>query len=387
MKIIYTAPNRSHHYRYAAALEKGGLLYKFVAGFSRFSSKAALPEVGNKLVRADILQNVFLASLKFRLPKFISGYLAYLAKIEQDFVSRRYIKNADIFVFYNGSGLSSCKRAIKTNTITVVEAVNSHVDYQEKLLKEEYRALNLPWQPFQQAEKERRIKEYELADYILLPSEFVRQSFIEYGFKPEKLIKVPFGFTQLGISQGERIKVRKPGDAVTILYVGSVSVRKGLIYLIEAFRDLDYANKKLVIVGPKAHVTGLENIEIPEGVEFTGTLKGADLENAYKSADIFCLPTIEEGLALVLGEALSYGIPIVTTVNSGASDLFDDNKEGFILPIRNSRALQEKMQLLVNDTELYNSMHIAAVKKSSELNGWEETGRLLCSKLTQLPKK
>jgi glycosyltransferase involved in cell wall biosynthesis len=386
MKVVYTAPNRGHHYRYASALEAGGILHKFVSGFSRFSPRAAFPEIGEKLVRADKLQTIYLASLKAKLPKSITSQLAYLAKIEQDRVASRYINEADVFLFYNGSGLHSCKKARGTRIITVAEAVNSHVHYQEQLLKNEYERLKLPWTPFHQAEKGRRMEEYELADYILLPSEFVRTSFLELGFPAEKLIKVPYGFNQLttlDMNTGES----KPKDTFTILYVGSISVRKGLHYLLTAFEKLKHPGKRLIIVGPESKPNGLEHCKIPDNVIFTGVLKGDELAKAYRSADVFCLPSIEEGLALVLGEALSFGLPIIATVNSGATDIITDGREGFVVPIQDGDNIMNKLQLLAEDLPAYQRMKAYASEKALSLNGWDATGRLLVESMHAIGNK
>ncbi|MFV5690292.1 glycosyltransferase family 4 protein [Flavobacterium sp. ZT3R25] len=378
MKVIYTAPNRAHHYRYASSLNKANLLSVFVSGFPRLSPRAKIVELKQKLYRADILQTIYLLSLKMRASKKMSNYLAYLAKIEQDFACKKFLKEADVFVFYNGNGLSSCNYANKMGKITVVEVVNSHVEYQEDLLREEHKSLNLPWEPFHKKDKERRLKEYDAADYILLPSEFVKQSFLAKGFPEEKLLKVPYGFT---------IPVQKANNDVkahatfNVLYVGSISVRKGIRYLIEAFKRLEILNKKLTIVGPVEQISGIEGLEITDDIEFVGVLKGADLEKAYQSADVFCLPTIEDGYGLVLGEALSYGLPLITTTNSGGLDLITEGIEGFIVPIRDSLAIYEKLKLLSSDSELLDKMKLAALGKAAGMNGWEASGSILCEKL------
>jgi hypothetical protein len=181
MKIVYTDPNRAHHYRYASVLDKENILAVFVSGFSRFSPRAKITEFKGKLFRVDFLQTIYLVSLKLGLSEKISSHLAFIAKKEQDFACRKFMNNADIFLFYNGSGLHTCQYANKKGLITIVEAVNSHVEYQEDLLKEEYQRLNIPWHPFHKAEKNRRLKEYQQADYILLPSEFVKRSFLDKG--------------------------------------------------------------------------------------------------------------------------------------------------------------------------------------------------------------
>jgi glycosyltransferase involved in cell wall biosynthesis len=378
MKVIYTAPNRAHHYRYASSLNKANFLLAFVSGFPRLSPRAKITELKRKLFRADILQTIYIVSLKIRASKKVSNYLAYLAKIEQDFACKKFLKDSDVFVFYNGNGLSSCNYANKIGKTTVVEVVNSHVEYQEDLLKQEYESLNLPWQPFHKKDKERRIKEYDAADYILLPSEFVKQSFLAKGFPEEKLLKVPYGFT---------IPVQKENRPINghttfnVLYVGSISVRKGIRYLIEAFKMLEIPNKKLIIVGPVEQISGIEDMVITDDIEFTGVLKGTHLEKIYQWADVFCLPTIEDGYGLVLGEALSHGLPLITTTNSGGLDLIVEGIEGFIVPIRDSLAIFEKLKLLSSNDELLVKMKLAALEKAAGMNGWEASGNILCEKL------
>jgi len=385
MKIIYTAPNRAHHYKYAVSLNKAKVLLAFVSGFSRLSPRAKLSELQNNLYRVDFLQTVYLLSLKLRVPKVFSDYLSYIAKKEQDSACVKHLNKADLFLFYNGSGLYTCKKAKKKGVITVVEVVNSHVEYQEELLRKEHEKLNLTWMPFPKLEKTRRLKEYKEADYILLPSEFVKRSFIAKGFPEEKLLKVPYGFNKSETSK--IVTTQTQHSRFNILYVGSISVRKGLRYLIEAFKELEVENKKLTIVGPKANITGIEAIELIDDIVFTGVLKGDDLANAYKNADVFCLPTIEDGYGLMLGEALSYGLRIITTTNSGGDELITEGQEVYIVPICYVEALKIKLQLLGNDDKRLNKMKLAAQKKTNTLNGWKEAGGLLCKTLEELITK
>lgn len=379
MKVIYTAPNRAHHYRYASTLYKENFLLVFVSGLSRLSRRAKLVEIKQKIFYADIIQTIYLLGLRVGFPKIVCQYLAYLAKREQDFRCRKFLKDADLFLFYNGSGLTSCRIAKRKGIITVVEAVNSHLEYQEFLLKEEYEKLNLKWIPFHKLERNRRLNEYDEADYILVPSEFVKRSFIEKGFPENKLIKVPFGFDNH--NNTEMKDVIEVKAVFTVLFVGSISVRKGLRYLIQAFKMLELVNKRLIIVGPKDAESGIDDIELTEDIIFKGVLKGDDLANEYRLADVFCLPTLEEGMALVQGEALSYGLPLITTTNSGGDELITDGQEGFIVPIRDPQAIYYKLKLLSFDSELLQKMKLAANKKAASLNGWDACGILLCEKL------
>lgn len=381
MKVVYTAPNRAHHYRYAYALKKAGCLQAFVSGFPRISPRAKAPELNGKLHHSDVLQTLYVASLKAKLPEGISRYLGYLSKIEQDLSCKKYLKGADIFLFYNGSGLTTARIAKSKGVITIVEAVNSHVECQERILEEEHRSLGIAWTPFPEKEKLRRLTECDEADFILLPSDFVKRSFLAKGFPESKLLKVPYGFNT---STNRSNHAPRTGETFTVLFVGSISVRKGIRYLIEAFHKISHPAKKLVLVGPNANDGALEGLNITDDIVFTGVLKGKDLEEAYQSADVFCLPSIEEGLALVLGEALSYGLPTIATTNTGADDIISNDEQGFIVPIRDSMAISQKLQALIDDNDLYEGVRFNAYKKSRDLNGWEETGNNLVKTLSKL---
>ena len=381
MRVTYNSPNRSHHYRYAAALARASALEAFVCGFSRFSPRAALPETNGRLIRADHVQNVYLAALRLRLATGLTDELAYRSKLWIDRRSERPARASDLFLFYSGAGLGTLRRLRQSRTVCVVEAVNCHVRVQERIMREEYERLGLPFAGFHAREMARRVEEYALADAVLCPSHFVRESFLQEGWEAERVHVVPYG---IPLPDGQSF-TRLPDDGIfRVLYVGQLSPRKGLRYLIEAFDSLRHPRKELVIVGPRSEPSGLEGVTIPAGVRFTGVLKGEELAAAYRSAHVFVLPTVEEGLALVLGEALGHRTPVIATVNSGGADLFQDGREGFLVPIRDPAALADRMQRLVDDPGLRARMSEAAVARSQVLGGWERTDRLLLAALEKM---
>jgi glycosyltransferase involved in cell wall biosynthesis len=134
---------------------------------------------------------------------------------------------------------------------------------------------------------------------------------------------------------------------------------------------LKHPNKEFLLVGPATKVTGLEGVSLPEGVRFAGILKGAELEAAYASSSVFVLPTIEEGLALVQGEAMAAGLPLITTTHSGGEDLITDGREGFIVPPADSDALLAALQKLADSGDLCDAMAEAARAKAKLLGGWD----------------
>jgi glycosyltransferase involved in cell wall biosynthesis len=237
-------------------------------------------------------------------------------------------------------------------------------------MREEYARLGLPVTGFPPGEVARRVREYELADAILCPSHFVKKSFVSEGFPAERVHVVPYGIPQPANFEGE--ETGRDGT-FRVLYVGQIAPRKGVRYLLEAFALLKHPKKELLLVGPRSEPSGLEDATI----RFAGVLKGDDLSRAYRAATVLVLPTLEEGLALVLGEALAHGTPVVATVNSGGEDLFQDGEEGFLTPVRDPRALADKLQRLADDPALRERMSQAARARLQALGGWERTDALL----------
>jgi glycosyltransferase involved in cell wall biosynthesis len=328
------------------------------------------------------VQNIYVASLNLRLPQSVSAELAYLSKLWLDRKSQKPAGNSDIFLFYSGAGLGTARRLRQGPVIRIVEAVNSHVLVQERILREEHKNLGLPFAGFHRREMARRVAEYREADAILCPSSFVRRSFIEEGFPEDRILLVPYGFTPPEIP----ISGEKNGDSFRVLYVGQISIRKGLRYLLQAFAKLKHPRKELWIVGPRTQLTGIDDLEIPDGTSFPGPLKGADLSRAYQQASVFVLPTLEDGFGLVLGEALSFGRPVITTVNSGGAELIQEGIEGFSVPIRDTASILEKLQLLAGNPGLLERMSSAALVRGRLIGGWSTAEKLLLDGLSKISK-
>lgn len=387
MKITYTSPNRSHHYPYAQALHRAQALHAFVSGFSRLSPRANLIEVGDKLRRHDFFQTQYLASLKLDLPVAFSTMLNRLSNWRLDNASYTPARQSDVFLFYRTQGLRTTRRIHRQHgrTVCVMEEVNSHVEYAREILYAEYQRLGLS-QPFEEEpDYKLRLETYAEADYILCPSEFVRQSFLHKGFAPERILKVTFGLPSLEIVGVG--KLYEQDSVFRMLYVGQLHYRKGLHYAIEAFKQLQHPNKEFVIVGPKTSVTGLEKTDIPNGVIFTGALKGEELKAQYRNASCFILPSLEEGLALVQSEALSFGLPLLITTNTGGGDLITDGVQGFIVPPGNVIALSQRLQQMADSPELLARMSAAATQTVQQLDDWNAAAKRLISIFIQIIAK
>jgi glycosyltransferase involved in cell wall biosynthesis len=165
----------------------------------------------------------------------------------------------------------------------------------------------------------------------------------------------------------ERAKVRAkysvPKDAFVISTAGRLVEQKGQRFLIEAFASLGDKEAHLFVFGEGARRPDLEEAVKNHGLEHNIHLPGAvSIKDIVALSDIFVLPSLWEGMPLILLEAMAGGLPIVATNISGARELIEDGNNGFLVPPKDAGALKEKILLLKNDTALKTSFRETSLK-------------------------
>lgn len=207
-------------------------------------------------------------------------------------------------------------------------------------------------------------QEWILADRILCASEFVRQELVAVGGPAEKCVVVPYGVNVADFTAGiGSCRRRLVGAPLQVLFVGGVGLRKGIPYLLEAMRQLKSAPVRCRIVGGWQVDQDTLRRHIPSNVELVGPILRSEITREYANADVFCLPSLCEGSATVIYEALAAGLPIVTTPNAGS--IVRDGVEGFIVPIRDAEAIAERLDRLAYDRVLLNQMSHSARERST----------------------
>ena len=116
---------------------------------------------------------------------------------------------------------------------------------------------------------------------------------------------------------------------------------------------LKHPRKRLRIAGTVEPETlaVLERLGL-DGVELLGSMSQEKLAEYMSSSHVMVLPSIEEGLALVQAQAMACGCPLISSVNTGGEDLFQDGVEGFLVPIRSPEAIHDRLAQLAGDPEL-----------------------------------
>jgi glycosyltransferase involved in cell wall biosynthesis len=229
-----------------------------------------------------------------------------------------------------------------------------------------------------------QVKEYDEVDVILCPSEAVKESFIRRGTDGAKLIVVPHGI-KLPEHFPEGTQAHDAGK-VRILYTGQIHYRKGLRYLLGALTQTANSALTCRLVGPEFGLSGIDWSQYADIVQKTGPKKGADLWQEYAAADIFVLPSVEEGFGLVVLEAMRAGLPVLITSAVGAKDFVRDGVDGFIVPPRSPEALKEKIVWLLDHPEDRRRMGESARQQANSVQGWDDSATKLVRELAERRK-
>ncbi|CAN5685520.1 hypothetical protein BH10ACI4_BH10ACI4_16450 [soil metagenome] len=300
-----------------------------------------------------------------------TGYANALAF---DWWTSRKLKNAptpDALIALSGSSLKTGQELQARGCRMICDRGSSHQRYQERIVADEYRRWGVDRPVTDDRDTVREEKIYAVADMITVPSSFAARSFIEEGVSPDKVKVIPYGVRlEQFVRTGE-----PPVDRFEVLFAGSVSLRKGVPYLLEAFARLRHPAKRLRIAGSLHPDMQSVMGRLPQDqVEILGPVSQPKLAELMSTSHVMVLPSIEEGLALVQGQALACGCPVLASTNTGGEDLFSDSVEGFIVPVRDVDALLDRMQRLADDPALQQRMSEAALQRVRLIGGWNEYG-------------
>lgn len=212
---------------------------------------------------------------------------------------------------------------------------------------------------------EQERSEWDSADIVLCPSDFVRHGIGSCGGPVDRCVVVPYGLDLAGrgFSSSARLERRRVGP-LRILTVGSVCLQKGPQYTLAAARMLG-TSVEFRIVGPLL-VSEPAQKELSKNVQLIGAVPRSKVVRHYAWADVFLLPSVCEGFGIVLLEALAEGLPVITTTNAGT--VVRDGGDGFVVPIRDPEAIADRIQRFATDPSLLASMSASARERAEEFS-------------------
>ncbi|MFA5908985.1 MAG: glycosyltransferase family 4 protein [Vicinamibacterales bacterium] len=279
----------------------------------------------------------------------------------------RNLEGCDLFNGWCSSALESMRKAKSLGAVTVLNTGSVHIATQKQMLEEEYAAFGLRRVVTDQRLVDQGVQEFEEADHIIVASTFVKRSLLDRGIPDRKISIVPDGVTRL-FSPG-----RKTDDVFRVIAVGRIEFRKGIQYLLQAFRDLRLPNAELLLVGgPQPEFDALLN-EYRGWYRLTGRVSDAELARWYNESSVFVLPSIEDGWGHVTLEAMSSGLPVIVSANAGSADAVEQGKSGFVVPARDVDTLKARLLELYESAELRRAMGAEAAA-AARTRTWDEYG-------------
>lgn len=292
------------------------------------------------LENVDNVLNLYLKeySLYFLLKILPSKYQVYAFHISHFiwnascsvYMKFRRVPEIDHFLCH---GNSSFLFNPNNKTFKLAQVVNAHPAVQSRLLEEcrdsiaeSYRPEKMQ-NPYFSDYSHRIVEESMRADFILAPSTFVRDSYVENGFDPEKIYLINYGLDEVLPSSElsyPPILSKRRGTDVRILCVGLIIPRKGqhtLLAAVEKLRARGYSIS-VTLVGGKDQNYGAYLDDQFASFDHVEHIENSRMREFMSEYDLFVLPSFEDGFAVVVGEAISAGLPVLVSDTTGSKDLF-----------------------------------------------------------------
>jgi glycosyltransferase involved in cell wall biosynthesis len=290
--------------------------------------------------------------------------------------------NLDAVYAYEGGALHTFREARRRDIVTLYELPSSYWYWEYDLLSAEAErnpefAGLLPKLMDSPGHMEWKDEELLLADFVMVPSQHVRHT-LEGVVADEKIRVINYGAPPL--RQQKKISYDS-SQPLKVLFVGALTQRKGIGYLLDAIQKLG-SNVELTLAGRRFNA----NARVDEACErwrWFETLPHAAIMDLMQESDVLVLPSLAEGCALVVLEALACGLPVVVTPNTGSLEFVRDGCEGFIVPICNADAIADRLNTMNSDRELLaelsSNAHRTASRKSWESYraNWAEAVRTI----------
>jgi glycosyltransferase involved in cell wall biosynthesis len=251
---------------------------------------------------------------------------------------------------YEDGALSSFKMAKLNNIQCLFDLPIGYWKSARRLLNEE-RLKNPEWANTLTGFKdsndklERKDEELKLADRIFVASSFTKKTLKEFDGKLPEIEVVPYGFPEVKeLKKYESIKGRK----LKVLFVGGLSQRKGISYLFDAVEGLE-EHVSLTVVGQKAVSDCAALNKSLTSHTWIPSMPHHEVLECMGNHDVFVFPSLFEGFGMVITEAMSQGLPVITTDRTAGPDLIENGDNGWIVETSSSKAIREVLERILAD--------------------------------------
>jgi len=280
----------------------------------------------------------------------------------------------DLVVAFSGVATETLLLARRHGWPTLCTRSSAHIRVQDRILAEEEARTGRRLQRPTRWKIAREEREYGLATAVQVPSTFVRSTFLEMGMPLERTLLVPLGVEVADFRASEEVLAARlarieEGQPLRVGYAGNISLQKGAYDLAAAVESLPDGTFDFHLVGDVSRDARPWVEAMRHRVRLTPRVAQAELPAIYAGFDILMLPTLQDGFAVVLVQALAAGVPIVTTPHSAGPDLVEEGRTGWIVPIRDPAALAARLLALHHDRPLL-AAAVRALAERPALRDW-----------------
>lgn len=250
----------------------------------------------------------------------------------------------------------------------ILDVPIAHMRLYHEIMEPEFSKYGLPYnEPNWEYWVKRIEEEYLAADWLCVGSHYVKQTLIERGVTADRIV-----INRTGVDGNHWAKcyqsAQRGSNKLIFIFTASVVLRKGIQYLLEAWRKADLKNAELRIVGGGSLPWDkLAGGPLPGSVTMVGRLNHQQLQDEYSKAHVYVLPSLQEGLARSGLEAMAAGLAMIVTVETGLTDFVQHGRQGWIVESRDAGALAERLSWCAENSEA-----VSAAQQASY-----ETGKLL----------
>lgn len=320
---------------------------------------------------------------RLRMPQPIRTHLTHHLRRRVDYlVARDLSANDHALLAVAGSAVRCVRRARDLGIMTALDANLGHMGWLRDLTREEARlvpdyACTLQAHNFSDELIAEHDEQLAMCTTILAVSSHARTTLLERGIDERKVVVTHLG-VDLDLFQPP-LRPRSGTAGFNVSFVGQVTQRKGISYLVEAFKQAGIPDSRLTLVGeiigssrPWSHVPGVHHVPpVPRTA----------LPAMYAAADVYVLPSLGEGFPLTALEAMASGLPVIISEHTFADDVVTDGLDGYVVPIRDSQAIAERLRTLWADPDLRTRMGTAARQRAEDF-GWDRYGTQMVDLMT-----
>ena len=414
MKIIVAHEGKQHSFKTAEAIYKDNSLCYYVTTiydkpwsltrivkmFLRGNMKKKCASHRSNILPDNVVKQycewkgllrMFISKIPF-LNECFPNYYDWLHDSFGKKVAKLAIKNnVDAVIMYD-TNANQCWKILKEKAPHIKRILDVTIGnrlYLEKIYREDAERypqtsqylLKEQKDVFDVTKRERLAEELQLSQFFLVGSKFVKHSLEYSGVDAQSIFVINYG---VNLSQFKPLDKKTSEGPLKLLFTGNCSYRKGMHHLLAVIATYNPKDVELYIAGGYDDQSFFyKKYSSLPNVHFLGFVTHDILQEIYAKTDVFVLPSLAEGFAMVSLEALGAGLPIICTTNSGCNDIIEDCKNGFVIDASDEVALKKRINWFVDNKAKIPEMSVYANKSVSQ-HSWEDYGNNLLDRIKSI---